>query len=79
MQPAATELNRVFMTTPIFSTINQFTTANLAFTLGGMRALIFNEDSNGLKASGAIIRLGRKVLIDNAKFFAWIESQNKAG
>jgi hypothetical protein len=64
---------------PTLSTVSQFTTANLAFTLGGMRCLIFNEDSNGLKASGAIIRIGRKVLIDDAKFFAWIESQNKVG
>ena len=64
---------------PTLSTVNQFTEKQPAFTLGGLRALIFNEDSNGLKASGAIVRIGRRVLIDETKFLAWIESQNKAG
>jgi hypothetical protein len=64
---------------PVLSTVNQFTQKQPAFTLGGLRSLIFNEDSNGLKSSGAVVRIGRKVLIDDAKFFAWIESQqNKA-
>jgi hypothetical protein len=64
---------------PTLSTVNQFTTKEPAFTLGGLRALIFNEDSNGLKASGAIIRIGRRVLIDEEKFFDWVQDQNKAG
>lgn len=66
------------MNKPILSTVNQFTTRNPAFTNGGIRALIFNEATNGLKQSGAILRIGRKVLIDEAKFFSWVESQNKA-
>ena len=64
---------------PVLSTVNQFTTKQPAFTLGGIRALIFNENTNGLAKSGAVVRIGRKVLIDETKFFAWIESQNKAG
>ena len=63
---------------PTLSTVNQFTAKQPAFTLGGMRSLIFNENTNGLKSSGAVVRIGRKVLIDDAKFFAWVESQNKA-
>ncbi|MEI6270543.1 MAG: hypothetical protein WCP01_16830 [Methylococcaceae bacterium] len=63
---------------PTLSTVNQFTTKHPAFTLGGLRSLIFNEKTNGLKSSGAVVRIGRKVLIDDAKFFAWIESQNEA-
>lgn len=47
-----------------------------AFTRGGMRALIFNENSNGLSAAGAIVRVGRKVLIHQDLFFTWIELQN---
>ena len=58
------------------SNVSQFVAKNQAFTNGGVRALIFNEHSNGLAESGAIIRIGRKVLIDEAKFFAWVESQN---
>lgn len=63
----------------VFSTVNQFTEKHPAFTKGGMRALIFNENSNGLAKAGAVVRLGRKVLIDESKFFAWVESQNQGG
>jgi hypothetical protein len=64
---------------PTLSTVNQFTEKQPAFTTGGLRALIFNENSNGLAKSGAIVRIGRKVLIDESKFFAWVESQNQGG
>lgn len=62
---------------PTLSTVNQFTAKQPAFTTGGLRALIFNEHTNGLAKSGAIVRIGRKVLIDETKFFIWVESQNK--
>lgn len=61
------------------STVKQFTEKHLAFTNGGLRSLIFNEHKNGLAKSGAVVRVGRKVLIDETKFFTWIELQNKAG
>jgi hypothetical protein len=62
---------------PNYSTVKQFTEANKAFTSGGMRALIFNEHQNGLSDSGAVVRVGGKVLINNDKFFAWVEKQNE--
>jgi hypothetical protein len=43
-----------------------------------MRAQIFNEDKNGLREAGAILRSGRKVLIKESAYFAWLENQNKA-
>jgi hypothetical protein len=61
----------------LYSTINQFVERHAAFTLGGMRAQIFNEDKNGLRQSGAIVRNGRRVLINEAKYFAWLEAQNQ--
>lgn len=64
---------------PVLSTVNQFTEEHKAFTKGGIRALIFNENNNGLAKAGAVVRIGRKVLIDEAKFFAWVESQNQGG
>jgi len=64
---------------PTLSTVNQFTERHPAFTAGGLRALIFNEHQNGLAKAGAVMRIGRKVLIDEAKFFAWVESQNQGG
>jgi len=59
-----------------YLTVNQFTAKHTAFTLGGIRSLIFNEHQNGLAKSGAIVRIGRKVLIRQDLFFSWIESQN---
>lgn len=62
--------------TPVY-TVAQFVQKHPAFSVGGLRHLIFFEDSNGLKKSGAVVRMGRRVLIHEAKFFAWLESQNQ--
>jgi len=62
----------------IYLTVNQFVTRHCAFTHGGLRAQIFNEDKNGLREAGAILRNGRKVLIKESAYFAWLEAQNKA-
>ena len=58
------------------STVKQFSQRHTAFPEGGLRHLIFHEDTNGLSESGAIIRVGRKILIDESKFFSWLENQN---
>jgi hypothetical protein len=65
------------MTTPTLSTVKQFSDRHPAFPIGGLRHRIFHEETNGLKKSGAIIRNGRRVLINEEKFFAWLESQNQ--
>lgn len=57
----------------IFS-VKTFSERNKDFPQGGMRHYIFNADSNGLAKSGALIRLGRKILIDEGKFFDWVRS-----
>lgn len=44
---------------------------------GGLRHLIFNEKTNGF--AGAFKRVGKRVLIDEAEFFACIEKQNQGG
>ena len=62
-----------------YLTVQQFTAKHTAFNTGGLRSLIFNEHQNGLADSGAIVRIGRKVLIDEKLFFCWVlRSQNKA-
>ena len=61
---------------PNLQTVPQFAENNPAFPVGGLRWQIFNEGKNGLKDAGAIVRVGRKVLIDVDKYFAWIYSQN---
>jgi len=60
-----------------YLTVQQFTIKHTAFNTGGIRSLIFLEHQNGLAKSGAIVRLGRKVLIDENLFFAWVQAQNK--
>ena len=71
--------NEATQTVWAYLTVQQFTAKHTAFNTGGLRSLIFNENSNGLAKSGAIVRIGRKVLIDDAKFFGWIEAQNQGG
>lgn len=65
-------------------TVKQFARKHEAFTEGSLRFQIFNSKprktslgeipGNGLDA--ALVRLGRKVLIDEAKFFEWLDRQN---
>lgn len=42
---------------------------------GGLRHLIFNADKNGF--APAIKRVGRRVLIDEKKFFECVEATDK--
>lgn len=42
---------------------------------GGLRHLIFHANSNGFSA--VIVRIGRRVLIDEAAFFAWAKTHSK--
>jgi hypothetical protein len=42
--------------------------------IGGLRHLIFYERTNGFEK--CVRRVGRRVLIDEAAFFEWVEQQN---
>ena len=63
----------------LFLTVKQFSTKHPAFPVGGLRHRIFHEQQNGLAASGTIVRNGRRVLIHEQRFFAWLENQNRSG
>jgi hypothetical protein len=68
---------------PVLLTVRQFAEKHPAFQQGSLRNLIFMAESrntskgkiagNGLDA--ALVRIGRKVLLDEAKFFNWIDAQ----
>jgi len=70
---------------PIYLTVAQFSERNPAFTEPAVRNLIFKAGprestrgtipGNGLLESGAIARIGRKVLIHEGRFFEWVEAQ----
>jgi hypothetical protein len=67
----------------ILSTVRQFAAKYPAFSPGSLRHLIFfSKDrctakgtipANGIER--ALVRVGRKLLIDDAKFFEWIEQK----
>ena len=46
-------------------------------TESGLRWEIFNKDKNGLKESEAILKRGRKILIDVDRYFDWLYSQSQ--
>lgn len=47
------------------------------FTKAALRWHLFNRAQNGLDA--ATLRVGRKLLIDEAKFVAWLRGHTEAG
>ena len=57
-------------------TVEQFCQKHPAFTPGGVRWMLFNREANGL--AKAIVRVGRRILIDEERFFDWIDEQNEA-
>lgn len=64
------------MPIPTLSTVKQFIDRHQAFAEGGLRHQIFHAEENGLSTSGALLRNGRRILIDEEKFFDWIKLQN---
>jgi hypothetical protein len=40
---------------------------------GQLRALVFNEKNNGFDS--CVRRVGKRVLIDEAEFFIWVDNQ----
>ena len=45
--------------------------------LGGLRHLVFHANRNGFNK--VVKRAGRRVLIDEAAFFEWLEESNNGG
>lgn len=63
-------------------TVRQFSERNPAFTELAVRNLIFKASrapGNGLIEAGAIVRIGRKVLIDEVAFFKWVDGYKSDG
>lgn len=55
-------------------TAEQFVQRHSAFTLGGLRWWLFHRRANGLDQ--AVVRVGRRIYIDENKFFEWVDAQN---
>lgn len=71
---------------PTLLTVRQFAEKHPAFTQGAIRQLIFASTPrktsrgmigpNGLQA--ALIRLGKRILINEARFFEWLDNQQRS-
>ena len=61
----------------ILVTVSQLCQRNPAFTEGGIRWWLFHRESNGL--GQAVTRCGRRLYIDEGKFFDWLDGQNESG
>jgi hypothetical protein len=59
---------------PTLLTVKQFCQQHPAFTPGGLRWLLFHRQTNGLHC--AVLKVGRRVLIDVDQFFCWLVQQN---
>jgi len=77
--PSSAVLRREYLT------VSQFNQRHKAFTTSALRNLIYKADEretehgvipgNGLLEAGAIIRIGRRVLLDEARFFEWVDAK----
>lgn len=56
-------------------TVKQVAQTFPAFSVGALRWMIFTSKSLGL--TGAIFRVGKRVLIDVEAFECWIQEQNR--
>ena len=72
----------------VLRTVEQFCDENDFITQPGLRNQILNAadrvnslgdriPGNGLAEAGAIVRVGRRVLIDPVAYFSWIANQQK--
>lgn len=83
---ATQQITQPLEQTTKYFTVRQFSEKNPYFTELALRNYIFKAQSrhtsngkikgNGLIESGALVRVGRKILINETKFYAWIEAQN---
>lgn len=58
--------------TPDLLTVQQFCERHKWARAGGIRHMIFHADKNGLADSGALVRFGRKLLLDEVALIAWM-------
>jgi hypothetical protein len=66
------------MSIPTLLTVKQFNQKHPAFPIGGLRHHIFHENQNGMVAAGVIVRNGRRVLINEERFFEWLMGREAA-
>jgi|GEM_PF-6608993 len=61
--------------TPTLYTVRDLARAEPALTVGGIRDDLFHRETNGLGDSGAVIRRGRRILLDRVRYLDWLRSR----
>jgi len=56
-------------------TIRQFSERHPAFPEGSLRWHVFRASQNGLERLDAVKRIGRRVYLDEDRFFTWVDAQ----
>lgn len=59
-----------------FPTVSALAQKYPAFSEQSLRWLLFNREANGFNR--CVVRIGRRVLIDETEFVAWLKSQREA-
>jgi hypothetical protein len=59
-------------------TVAQLADSIAGITANSIRWDLFNRDSNGLSASSAIVRRGRRILIDRKQYMEWMRAVGAA-
>lgn len=63
-----------------FRTVRQLVARNPdVLSEGAVRWQIFNAKQNGLEDAGAIVRVGRKVLLHEPRYVSWLTSNPNLG
>ena len=70
----------------VLLSVRQFSERNPVFSQASIRHLIYCSDErdrskgklpgNGLKEAGAILKCGRRIVLDEGRFFAWLDQRN---
>lgn len=60
---------------PVLCNVQQFVKRNPAFSIGGVRHLLFHRGPE-LEEAGAVIRFGRRLLIDEPRMLEWLRQGN---
>lgn len=62
----------IIMSIPNLLTVRQLSQKHPVFPEGGIRHRIFHAKENGLEEAGVIVRNGRRVLINEQRWFDWL-------
>lgn len=58
-------------------TVQQYVDAHPYYSMASFRWILFSRHTNGLAKAGAVIKIGKKILIDSDRVAAWEDSQRE--